>query len=107
MPNSGSLCHPHTLEEAPVAHRPHPGNINVSNKFLFCDILIHALDHPTKFQPDRYKHLGGDRVPPDNRQTTGILPPHTYHACGKLLIFYTQASLASLARLGQYHENSV
>ena len=38
-----------------------------------------------------------------NRQTDRpqeFCSPHTHHAYGKLLIFYTQASLASLAWLG-------
>ena len=27
MPDLGSLSHPHSLDEAPVVHRPGPGNL--------------------------------------------------------------------------------
>ena len=57
MPNSGSLCHPHGLEEAPVAHRHDPRQHWGIKKFLCKDVLCHALDHPTEFQPNRSRHL--------------------------------------------------
>ena len=37
MPNLGSLCHPHGLEEAPVAHQPDPGQLQrIWLKFKLC-----------------------------------------------------------------------
>ena len=65
-----------------------PVNFNGSKKFLREDVLSHALYHPTKFQPDPSSHI---RV--YKRQTTGIL-------------FTTQGSLASLARLGSNLPNT-
>ena len=50
MPNSGSLCHPHGLEEAPVAHRPDPGQLQQIKKILCEDVFCDVLYHPTKFQ---------------------------------------------------------
>ena len=37
MPNLGSLSHSHGLEEAPVAHQPHPGQLQrIWLKFELC-----------------------------------------------------------------------
>ena len=58
MPNAESLCDPHDLEEAGVPTNLTPVNVDGSKKILREDVLLHALDHPTKFQPDPSSHLG-------------------------------------------------
>ena len=35
-----------------------PVNVDGSKKIFREDVLSHALDHPTKFQPDPSSHLG-------------------------------------------------
>ena len=58
MPNLGSLCHPHGLEEAPVAHRPDLRQRQWIQKFLREVILCDALYDPTKLKPDCSSHIG-------------------------------------------------
>ena len=57
MPNLGSLCHPNSLEEASVAHRPDPRQHQQIQKFLREVILSDALYDPTKFKPDWSSHI--------------------------------------------------
>ena len=78
MSNSGSLCHPHALEEAPVAHWPDHGQLcRIWLIFELCT-ATHDPNIPWKYQAARSKQLGGDRLPTDqqtDRQTTRIQPP--------------------------------
>ena len=55
MPNSGSLCHPHGLEEAPVAHRPDPGQLQ--RIWLIFDP---ALDYDSIEVYEQTHHAPGD-----------------------------------------------
>ena len=62
-----------------------------------------ALDHPTKFQPDRFKHLGGDRVPTDDRLPTGI--PLLLHIISHHLQCTLYFSLANYSDLSAEPKN--
>ena len=80
IPNLGSLCHPHGLEEAPVAHRPDPGKLQrIWLKFELCT-ATYDPNIPWKYQAARSKQLGGDRLPPDTQTAHRNSPPLGSHA---------------------------
>ena len=46
MSNSGSLCHPHGLEEAPVVHRPDPGHLMKLDDLIVFDFMSYSPYKP-------------------------------------------------------------
>ena len=81
-----------------------------NKSFLYLDISQlyrnYAMPYMTPTYPENIRLLGASTWEEIEAQHTHRQTDHrnstplTHYACGLLLIFYTQASLASLARLG-------